>query len=471
MVTKRGSKATGKSPAKPAGRKGKTAAAPASVVAPVARPVCIATTGNCQSTFLSSVLTSIPGVHVEYFGKQTRFHPFEGRTAPANAPEALVGTLQRWKAEGNTVILCEQTWPIVDPIPEAEFGGAVDHIVRFPNVEAYALWPDRKYSADQLKRITPKRALRLDIANVKAAEAKADITVTDIFDGPLQEILPFDSERHPTTPIFAMIQSRIFASPALNWLDFDAADLTARVEASRGLNTAFNHPIAEEQIEGLDLAWGRTEIYRRWREAVDLLESRKTEAATAAIDEVFALQDSDPHFARMIAPFAYNRYASLMWTKGDHDRAIWAREQSMALDPYNITWRQTSARFFLTIDQPHRALEIVAEARAFVPPNARLEEIAGDAHMMLGDVDAAKASYESALIATPNHLSSIRRLIAIEADRASTALDRITGMLNSTKYARGKLYDERHEFEGILKEFDKFRRDMANGGPALRAEA
>jgi len=91
--------------------------------------------------------------------------------------------------------------------------------------------------------------------------------------------------------------------------------------------------------------------------------------------------------------------------------------------------------------------------------------------MMLGDVDAAKASYESALIATPNHLSSIRRLIAIEADRASTALDRITGMLNSTKYARGKLYDERHEFEGILKEFDKFRRDMANGGPALRAEA
>jgi tetratricopeptide (TPR) repeat protein len=470
MVTRRTSKSSGKSPAtRAAGKKSKTVAAPA---AKSRKPVCIATTGNCQSNFLSSVLTSVPGVHVEYFGKQTRFHPFEGRTAPANAPEALVETLARWKSEGNTVILCEQTWPIVDPISEAEIGGSVDHIVRFPNVEAYALWPDRRYSEEQLKRIKPDRALRLDIANVKAAEAKADIEVRDLYDDEtFRRILPFDSERHPTTRIFAKIYARIFASPALAWLDFDAADLIARVEASRGLNTGFHHPIATSIIDALDLQWGRTEIYRRWSEASDLLDQRSTDAAIAAIDEMFTLGDSDPFFARMIAPFAYNRYASLMWTKGDHDRAIWAREQCMTLDPYNIVWPQTTARFFLTLDQPHRALETVAASRQFIPPNARLEEIAGDAYMMLGDVDAAKASYESALIATPNHLSSIRRLIAIEADRASTALDRITGMLNSTKYARGKLYDERHEFEGILKEFDKFRRDMANGGPALRAEA
>lgn len=418
--------------------------------------ICIATAGNCQSAFLASVIASIPGVHVEYFGKQLRFHPFEGRTAPENPPEDLPATIARWRADGKRIILCQQTWPIAETAPDLD----VDDVVRYPNLEAYCLWPDRKYSAEQCARLSPARLLRLDLANVRAAERQADIPVLDLYDAPFREGLSFDSERHPTAPILAKIHDRILASPAFRGVAFDRANLIQRVAASRGINTSFNHPIAAPIADALDLAWAHTEIYRRWRQAMDLQTAGETAGAARAIEDVLAMEASDPLFHRMVTPFAYRHHAALLWSLKDRAGSLRARELSIDADPYNPTWRASTARYFLAVKEPERALAVIAAARDYVPITAAMEEMAGDAELALGRRSEARACYERAIAAMPSLISAIRRIAAMDADEISSGFGALMQQVTVNKYASAKLVNEREKLAEIAASFESYRRTL-----------
>lgn len=399
----------------------------------------IATTGNCQSLFLASVLTSLPGVHAEYFGKQGRFHPFEGHMATANPGEGLLPTLRSWKAQGYRVILCEQTWAVAEPIPDEALDGLVDGIARFPSVEGFALWPDRKYTAEQLERLSGPRLLRLDLANIRAGGRKANVVVDDVVEATFRSALPFDSERHPTALLLSEIIARIVAAPAFDGLGFDRADLKARVAASRGLNTAFNHPVADAVIDGLDLAWGRTQSYRLWAEIVRGGEDRSFAETMALLERFLGDPGDDPFFVRMITPFALSQYGAALWRSGDREGMVAARRRAVAADPYSVSWHTKLVQLLMALHRLDEAQSAVEETRRLIPASPAIEMLAGEIALKRVSAEAAREYFVRAVDLSPNNFPAIKRLFEVETVIANDSLDRALGMIRDVKMARVRL--------------------------------
>ena len=155
--------------------------------------VFYAVTGNCQAMFVACVLNTLPNAEATFFAGPYREVRFEGQSAATAPAAALAETLAQRKAAGARVVFCEQTSPIASPI---ELGVEVDAVVRFPNLQALALWPEAQYDAAQIARVGHARLHRIDIVGNAASAAKAEMSLQAFIAEHFQDRILFDSPRH-----------------------------------------------------------------------------------------------------------------------------------------------------------------------------------------------------------------------------------------------------------------------------------
>lgn len=396
----------------------------------------LAFTGNCQSMFLASAFDKIPGTRTAYFGKQGRFVPVAGHSAASYAGADLIPVLQRWKAEGHRVILCEQVWPLVAEIEGLDGEALIDAVVRFPNLEAFALWPTKKYAQRQLDRLTPSRMLRLDRAGIAASTAKCNVDMLDVYDQHFAEIIPFDTPRHPSPPILAMLAERVLAGLRDVGFVNDAGKVIDEVEQSRGLNTTFAHPIDGAIVDALELKWAHTPAYRAGSRADAALREGAKDVAREAIEQLFAEGDSDPFFVRMIKPRALDRLAALRRASKDLEGAEECRRQVIEADPYNPGWRVQYARFLTLEGRRDDAYAVLLAAQAMIPGVAELHEAVGDLGLQARDPATARASYEVALQIAPGSQSSMKKRASTHMFEALASIDGALQNIASSNWSR-----------------------------------
>jgi tetratricopeptide (TPR) repeat protein len=414
-------------------------------------PVRIAVTGNCQSMFLASVMNALPGVTAEYFGKQGRHIPFEGVSAATHRDAELNGKLREWKEAGSRVLLAEQVWPLAPQIDLDALGGVVDDVVRFPNFEAFALWPNKKYPPNQVARLTPERMLRLDKANIAASSSKATVTFTDIIDDSFKDVLLFDTPRHPSPKFFSVIVERLLSSKAFEGIDFDLADMARRVGSSRGINTVVAHPVERRIVEALQCSWAETPVYRHWRVILEQPVAAPPGVVIKLIDELFSLRDTDPDFYSLMAPAIWNRYAWALARSGDKEGSDRARGEAIKADPHNPRWRTILVRDLRREKRFDEARRAVLDYLALVPGSGAFREMLGHLDMDEGYPARAREHYEAAVRLSPVLPGPRGHLAALDIDAAIQALKSAHDAIQSSPHAIAKWGENRQVLRESMK--------------------
>lgn len=331
--------------------------------------------------------------------------------------------VKRHREQGAKIILCEQTSPIAEP-GRISGGVEVDQVIRFPHLECFALWPQMKFDEERIASIGPERFLRIDRTNIRRSDAKADFTMLEAFEQRFRSTIPFDSPRHPSAILFADLIVKILERLDKSILLGDLASWHARVAASRGIGSAYQHPVRLDFVEAFGCEWSKTSAYTGWRKAAAL----KTDGAWSELIGVLEAVRRDgvqqPDLLRMIEPalfldLAIARrmtgdesgfaaalaqgvlksknsnstaiHASVAAQTGRYDEAIALWRQCSENDPANHTCRLNLGELLIARERYGEGIAVL-QRLAELWPGIRVWEALGRAHVSHA-AQAARAAH------------------------------------------------------------------------------
>ncbi len=151
-----------------------------------------------------------------------------------------------------------------------------------------------------------------------------------------------------------------------------------------------------------------------------LAELGRNDEALAVLDSAAAMIDWDPEL--------WNYMGVARWNKGDLAGAMTAYERALALDPeYAVVLSNLGTALTATALRDkdaaalRRAMECFQKALASDPRDVAAHNGLGAAYRLLGDVDAAIASFERALALEPGHKLALFNLGTALFDRGDKA--------------------------------------------------
>lgn len=414
--------------------------------------VYAAVTGNCQAMFVASALGTIPGFSAGCFGKEVRYNPVDGYSAETYSGALLAEILRKKKEQGYHVILCEQTWHRFDLADLTKLTGLVDDVVRFPFIHNYGLWPE---VATVEKLGVAAAAIQMQRADQEALAANdnmADVKMLEFFNENFEDKLLYDTPRHPSPIMLAELVRQIGRSAAFSNFKVDAVLLGARVAASRGINTVFNHPVDDSIVNALGCRWARTPAYTAYRECARAMAARDYANASMLLEAFIDEEGGDPFFRRMILPWAMRHLATARTALGDVDGGDFLREKVIELDPFNPLWRMVHAKILLLRKDAERAQATLAGALKLNARDPILRRMCAQAAVDLGDIDGAIEHFEEASKSVPEGPNRQRLIIGSELGRSLRTIKFAAEMIERNEITGG--------FTGIFHELTQHADDI-----------
>jgi tetratricopeptide (TPR) repeat protein len=400
-----------------------------------AKRICFAVTGNCQAMFVASTLNALPNAEAIFFAGPYRHVRFEGQSAATEPPSRMGEILAQRRAAGERIIFCEQTSPvaeIADIEALAAKGVVFDEVVRFPALQALALWPHAHYDETQIARLGPPRMHRLDTASNASSIGKADVDVQAFIVENFQDQILFDSPRHPAPPLMAELIAALLAKLEHHFPASLREDFRRRVAASRGINTVFNCPVPQHITDALEIRWAQSEAYLLWRDGQAHAKARRWDEARPLLEALLA-RSEDEFFVRMIAPAAWSLFADGLWALGDKEGAESASARSVELDPWNPDSHRRRALHLERAGDLDGAVRELEQAFEFNPESGYYLESVARIRLKQTRLEEASAALQRAGAAKKKSKRVWAELAGLELQAATAALARAEAAMKNVR--------------------------------------
>jgi len=318
--------------------------------------------GNCQAQFLASVFSTVDNVESYAVGRRYGFDPMVGSAKPAYCSLQEFGTLLEEAARaGRTCILLEQMTPLAPP---REFGrhiNRVARIVRFPHLQAFAMWPGRIMSGELAAKVPAARIFAHDLAGIRKATMRADfpIDIAEFVAAEYPKQSLFHMWGHPNGTLLALILEGV-----LRQLDdyFDAREaerLLNLVRESQGIDNITHHPVDRNRGRAAGFNWVDEPAYTYW---CDSLEAMRARDMAAAEDNARRSIEFDPSNGHVWALFS--KVLDVNRKPIESEAAI---RKALQLQPNSPGIAGAFARHLLRHGMPNRAQRAAEVARDRFP--------------------------------------------------------------------------------------------------------
>ena len=308
--------------------------------------------GNCQAHYLAATLAAQGLGLVCVVGRPYGFMPQARGVSPYFADHQYIDEIVgRYKAAGSAVILVEQTSPVSDGALESWLRAADVH-VRFPHIEAQALWPHLSSSESAYKPDRIRRRWALDLAAMRRSEAKAgwDTALTDHIEASIGSRMLMHTFNHPAGEIAGWLHRRLCEDLGLDRGVHEAgyALMAADIRAENGISFMSDSPLRPEVIEALDLNWAREGWYGLWVEAIAASARPDMAESLRCLRAALAIEGRDPHI--------HYSEALVLEALGDYQGAHRAFAEAYRAYPKNRVYADRWLGAFLpTTDSPFSA--------------------------------------------------------------------------------------------------------------------
>jgi tetratricopeptide (TPR) repeat protein len=153
----------------------------------------------------------------------------------------------------------------------------------------------------------------------------------------------------------------------------------------------------------------------------------------------------------------YDAMATVAFTRQEYDRALELARKAVGLNPSLTSSRRRAAESLIALGRLGEASEELHQALKAAPRDAEIHYMLGSALAQLGDLDAAKKSYEAALEIDPHHAQACYQLFVVNSrlnlpEEAKVYRERFARLRSETRDASQKWVNDYDDLQLIRKQ-------------------